>query len=97
MELDKVRVKGKTQPVRIYQLLGDKKTFNGQMEVIETFHEGLRLYEQQAWDRAIGVFRDVLSKDKTFKAAQMYIQRATDLKVDSPPQDWDGVFNMTRK
>ncbi len=95
MELDNVRVKGKTQPVRIYQLLGDKKTFNGQMEVIETFHEGLRLYEQQAWDRAIGVFRDVLSKDKTFRAAQMYIQRAMDLKVNSPPQDWDGVFKNT--
>jgi adenylate cyclase len=97
MELDKVRVKGKTKPVRIYELLGDKRIFIGQMEVIETFHQGLRFYERQEWDKAIGLFRDVLSKDKTFRAAQMYIQRAMDLKVDSPPQDWDGVFTITRE
>jgi hypothetical protein len=28
-----------------------------------SFHQGLRFYEQQAWDKAIGMFRDVLSKD----------------------------------
>jgi len=97
MELDKVRVKGKTRPVRIYQLLGDKKTSCGGIELIETFHEGLRFYEQQEWDKAIGIFKNVLSKDKTFRAAQMYVQRAMDLKVDPPPQDWDGVYNITRK
>ena len=97
MELDKVRVKGKTQPVRIYQLLGDKKSSSMQMETIEAFHEGLRLYEQQAWDRAIAVFRDVFSKDKSFMAAKMYIGRAMNLKADPPPQGWDGVFIIAKK
>ncbi len=67
------------------------------METIEAFHEGLRLYEQQAWDRAVAVFRNVLSKDKNFMAAQMYIQRAMDLKADPPPEDWDGVFTIAKK
>jgi adenylate cyclase len=97
MELDKVRVRGKTKPVRIYQLLGDKKNSAMLMETIEVFHEGLRLYEQQAWDRAIVAFRDVLSKDKNFMAAQMYIQRTRALIADPPPQDWNGVFTIMGK
>ena len=67
------------------------------METVEAFHRGLRLYEQQAWDRAIAVFRNVLSEDKNFMAAEMYIQRAMNLKADPPPQGWDGVYAIAKK
>jgi len=97
LELDKVRVKGKTRPVRIYQLLGDKKNAAIPPEIIEAFHRGLRHYEEQAWDRAIVIFRDILSEDGDFKAAQMYYQRAMNLKADPPPQGWDGVFATSKK
>ena len=97
MELDKVKVKGKTRPVKIYELLGDNHISDKQLAAVEVFHKGLRLYEQQAWDGAISAFREVMTMDGHLGAAKMYVQRIMDLKTNPPPADWDGVFIMSRK
>jgi adenylate cyclase len=97
MELDSVKVKGKTLPVRIYQLVGQKNIPVEQKETINSFHRGLKLYKQKRWDEAIEIFQTVTAMDKKIHAAQLYIDRSQDLKSNPPPQDWDGVFTMTTK
>jgi adenylate cyclase len=97
MELDSVRVKGKKQPVRIFELVSRKELPARDMEAIARFHEGLRLYKEQDWDRAIETFEGVNAMDQTLYAAQLYIQRCTELKAAPPGPDWDGVFTMTSK
>jgi adenylate cyclase len=97
MELDSVKVKGKTLPVSIYQLVGKKDVPNEKKEAIDVFHRALALYKQQNWDEALETFQTVASMDKNIQAAELYIQRSLDLKANPPPPDWDGVFTMTSK
>lgn len=97
MELDSVRVKGKKQPVGIFELISRKELPVRDMEAIASFHKGLELYKARDWDRAIEVFEGINALDQTLYAARLYIERCNELKKDPPGPDWDGVFTMTTK
>jgi adenylate cyclase len=97
MELDSVRVKGKKLPVGIFELVSRKELPARDMEAIARFHEGIRLYKEQKWDRAIETFEAVDAMDQTLYAARLYIQRCNELKADPPGPGWDGVYTMTTK
>ncbi len=97
MEVDSVRVKGKLLPVRIYQLLGHDDVPEMRRQAISYFHEGLQLYRSQKWNDAIKTFERVKAMDGDLRAAELYIQRCLDLKLNPPPPDWDGVFTMVTK
>ena len=96
-ELDWVRVKGKKLPVKIYELLGEKKDESKFQEFIATFEEGLAFYRAAKWDEAIAAFRKTLSIRPEDAASLLYIERCKNLKENPPPAPWDGVFTMTRK
>jgi adenylate cyclase len=97
MEIDSVRVKGKTRPVKIYQVLGRKDASALQVETIRYFHQGLQFYKEQKWDRAMEAFNTVSTMDKGLYAARLYMERITGLKSNPPPPDWDGAFTMKEK
>ncbi len=92
-ELDSVKVKGKKEPVRIYELLHRGKLDPEKDAWVAKFMEGLGLYRTQKWDEAISVFSK-LDSDET---AKMYINRCNDMKNSPPGPDWDGVFKMMTK
>lgn len=96
-ELDWVRVKGKETPVRIYELLGEKKDESKWKSFIEGFEEGLALYRAAKWDEAIASFQKVLIIRPDDKASHLYIERCKNFKEQPPTQPWDGVFTMTEK
>jgi len=98
MEMDSVKVKGKTLPVNIYQLVGESSNVSDKYkEAISYFHKGLQLYKRQQWDAAIEAFQIVTAMEKDIHAAELYIERSSDLKSNPPPPDWDGVFTMKTK
>jgi adenylate cyclase len=97
MELDSVRVKGKKQPVGIFELVSRKELPARDMQAIARFHEGLRLYKEQKWDQAIETFEGINAMDQTLYAARLYIRRCKELKANPPGPGWDGVFTMTTK
>ncbi|MFC1867210.1 CHASE2 domain-containing protein [Thermodesulfobacteriota bacterium] len=97
MEVDRVRVRGKNLPVKIYQLHAHKQVSDVRSQAITYFHDGLQLYKQQEWNEAIKTFEEVKGLDKELHAAELYIQRCLDLKMSPPPPDWDGVFSMVTK
>jgi len=96
-ELDWVRVKGKKLPVKIYELLGEKKDEGRWKEFISKFEEGLALYRAAKWDEAIAAFREAMKIKPEDAASQLYIERCKNLQENPPPEPWDGVFTMTRK
>jgi adenylate cyclase len=97
MEIDSVRVKGKTRPVRIYQLMGRKEASASQAETVHYFHQGLQFYKEQKWDKAQEAFETVSAMDKGIYAAQVYLERIALLKSNPPPPDWDCAFTMKEK
>ena len=96
-ELDSVRVKGKIKPVKIYELLGEKKDEANFKDLITAFEKGLALYREGKWDEAIASFAQVLSIRADDYASKIYIERCKNLKEQPPAQPWDGVFTMTKK
>ncbi len=96
--LDRVRVVGITEPVRLYELVDEKGELSSPMlEVIEIFEEGLTLFEEWKWKEAKGLFRQVLNIIPQDGPAEFYISRCNKFIKKAPPDNWDGVFNLTLK
>ncbi|MEP0854897.1 adenylate/guanylate cyclase domain-containing protein [Trichocoleus sp. DQ-U1] len=99
-ELDCIRVKGKTTPVNIYELVGlrDEKISDQKQMTIELYHKGREYYLNRKFTRAMGEFGTILEEiDKNDKAAALHLKRCQLFLQEPPPDNWDGVFTLTEK
>jgi len=97
-ELDLIKVKGKNEPIRIYELVEHRLKGAGAKEMkVKAFEEGLALYRQQKWDEAVQRFKNCLELDPKDGPADIFIQRCGQLKSAPPGPNWDGVFVMKTK
>ncbi len=97
-ELDLLRVKGKQEPVRIFELVGPAdQVAPGVDELSERFAEGLAAYRARDWDRAIQVFSSLTERWPDDGPTRTYLDRCRTFQQAPPPADWDGVFVMTVK
>jgi len=96
--LDLVAVKGKSEPVAVYELIGAPGQFGTLTpELLATYEEGTRLYREQRFEAAAAAFAEVLAARPDDGPSRMYLDRCRDLAAAPPPPDWDGVFVMTHK
>jgi adenylate cyclase len=98
-ELGALRVKGKFEPVRIYELIGEKAASEERMPFVSTFHAGLDAYRGQRWDEAIEHFTRAraLSGIEGDKCSDHYIAWCMEYKEEPPGPGWDGVRVATTK
>ncbi|KAA3611249.1 MAG: adenylate/guanylate cyclase domain-containing protein [Calditrichaeota bacterium] len=98
-QLDLLRVKGKTEPVKVYELVGitEKGLPDKKMKVIELFKRGFKEYLEQNWDWAINYFEQALAIDAKDGPCQRYVRRCKYNKTEPPGENWDGVFTMKTK
>jgi adenylate cyclase len=97
-EVDRVIVKGKTEPVAIHEVLDHHTdaTFPNLMDVVNDFRDGVNSYRRGAWDAAIGSFERCLRAHPADALSATYVDRCEQLRAD-PPETWDGVWVMTSK
>jgi adenylate cyclase len=97
--VDMVVVKGKTQPVGVYEVLDyhTDETFPNLMDVVNYFNEGMKHYRGGSWDDAIDKFQEALSRNPNDKLSQSYIERCEHLKAEPPGDEWNGTWVMTSK
>ena len=97
-EVDSVVVKGKHQPVAIYEVLDyhTPETFPNLMDAVNYWKSGLEYYRHGDWERAIRAFGEASSANPQDKLPPMYIERCLHLK-ENPPADWTGVWIMLTK
>ena len=96
-EVDLMTVKGKTQPVRIYELLQDATSTGEKLEKMRNvFEDSLALYRKQKWDAAARGFA-ALARDLGDDTSKVFLGRIAEFKENPPPKDWDGVFHRTSK
>lgn len=96
-ELDKVRVKGKEEPVRIYELLGKDYFTKGTYAFVDSFEKGLACYRDRAFLKAIRYFEDTLSLKPGDCPSQLLIERCHILEKEALHPDWDGTWTFTHK
>ena len=98
-ELDLIRVKGKQKPVRVFELVAEKRSqlSNAQLMSLPEYEKGLTAYRAKRWDDAMAAFRRALAADVHDGPSRTYIQRCEFFKNNPVPLDWDGVFEMKTK
>ncbi|MDF1775836.1 MAG: GAF domain-containing protein [Rhizobiaceae bacterium] len=98
-DVDLVVVKGKTEPVGVYEVLDyhDNETYPNLMDNVNYFNEGVKQYREANWDRAISNFEQAIKATPSDSLATTYIDRCELLKHSPPDGKWDGVWVMTSK
>ncbi len=101
-ELDFITVKGKTEPVRIYEILQQKsrasknKADQKLLEIKELFENGLQAYREQKWTESEKFFGECAGKYNDLPSI-VFLDRINHFKSNPPQKNWDGVFKMSVK
>ena len=96
-QLDYIKVKGKTEPVAILELLGGKGPLSKEQEILAgMFERALHHYRLGNWDKSIECFSTLTEKFPDDKASRVLLFRCRELKAD-PPDGWDGVYIFDAK
>ncbi len=97
-ELDRVRVKGKDEPVTILEPLGLKAELSAEkIAGAEAFKQAVLLYRQQDWDAAQEALERLLNQEPACLLYELYLERITAYREDPPGDYWDGVFTHETK
>ncbi len=96
-ELDAIRVKGKAQPVTIYELMVKGTGSDSQRQQVKEFEAGLALYRKRRWNEAMETFVQVSNRYPDDQAARVFMARCEQFSLNPPPENWDGVFEMETK
>ena len=98
-QVDYVIVKGKTEPVGVYEVLDfhDDSSYPNLVEALGQFNDGYRMWNEGKWDKAIKLFQAVKKINPNDVAAQLYIDRCNHMKINPPKGKWDGVWVMKTK
>ena len=97
-ELDMVRVLGRAQAIRLYELIGKTGiALEPEHErALQAYAEGLEAYRKGKWSDALSLFQQALTVRPEDKASRTMAQRCLAYQV-SPPEPWDGVFEQQFK
>ena len=96
--LDRVRVVGINEPVRLCELLDTAQTANEQdKKLVKVFHEALAHFENRKWKEAMAGFNEALLIKPDDIPSTIYINRLKQLSASEPDSSWDGVYNLTSK
>lgn len=97
-ELDVIRVKGKSQPTKVYELIslsGDPKAIDAIYQMHEYF-QGLELYRYKSFEAAMDYFKRCSEKLGDYPS-KVYLNRCQYYLQNPPADDWDGVFEFKTK
>ena len=105
--LDKIKVKGKSLPVAVHEVVGYREILSQEaLDCLGLHARGMECYLAQDWDGAIGMFEKsaLLEPNRPSKAMAIesnpslkMIERCHLMKQHPPGPGWDGVFEMKEK
>ncbi len=97
--IDKIVVKGKTEPIKVYELLGIKEDDEAvkKFEMYQNFIAGYQEYIKRQFNTAEKYFQKSVKENPDDKLSQIYLERCQSYVQNPPPEDWDGVFYLKSK
>lgn len=102
MEIDAIRVKGKTAPVRIFTVLGDEeKAASVDFKAWHAMHDAfLTAYRKADFARALELLHTCRTLDTEDALGDYYMvfeMRISAFLKNPPSHEWDGVYTATDK
>lgn len=96
--IDRIRVKGKTEPVAVFEPWGKLSELTAdqqaELEALDVAYQG---YLQQDWTAARDAFEQLKAQSPQPKLYEVYLERIAILEQETLPEDWDGSFTHTNK
>lgn len=97
-DLDLVRVKGKNEPVAIFEPIGHKNDIDKETKSeLSIYKQALKSFRAQNWDKAEIDFFNLNRSHPDRFLYQVYLDRVTYYRSNPPGENWDGVFTHTSK
>lgn len=97
LEVDKVRVKGKREPVAIFEAIGEGALPPEREAYDAACTRGVAAYRAQQWDEANAAFEEAAQHLPAARLPALYRERIAALREETLPADWDGVMEFTHK
>ena len=96
-ELDRLRVKGKTEPTSVYELIDETTEEAIQKNAwINDYATALSHYKKAEWNKAIDIFEGLSQNPVNDKASGVMLERCRKFKHEIP-KGWDGIFTLEVK
>ncbi|MBR4328900.1 MAG: adenylate/guanylate cyclase domain-containing protein, partial [Candidatus Riflebacteria bacterium] len=97
--LDFLAVKGKNEPVLVYEVRGwqNEETQVWKEKAGELYQNGIDKYLAREWNKAIELFEEVLKLVPDDAPSKVYIDRCKHFKQEPPEENWDGRFILKTK
>ena len=97
-EIDRVLVVGKTEPQRIFELLGRKGDVTEErLKLRNAFDEALAAYRRKNWEEARAAFESCLKIVPDDGPSRVFLSRIAQFCTTAPSLDWDGVWSLVEK
>jgi adenylate cyclase len=94
-KIDVLRVKGKTQPIAVYELIGKEDGEAG--ELIAAYERAFEHYQSRRWEEAEKELLQLLGRFAEDGAGKVLLERVRHLRENPPSGDWDGVYQAKEK
>lgn len=96
--LDRIIVKGKSKPIKIYNMLSSKGYLKGKTKsMLVNYNHGIDLFYQREFEAALRYFEKCLIVIPNDGPSLLYKERCEQFIADAPPEDWDFVVKMKTK
>lgn len=96
-EIDLVQVKGKKQPMAIYELLGEGTPDPNLAKFLETYHQALQLFRSRSWEESAQAFKAAAHLYPKNCHVLRYVNLVERFQAEPPGSDWQGVTVMETK
>jgi two-component system sensor histidine kinase ChiS len=97
--LGKVRVKGKQEPVKVFEIIDSEPEEVREKKIIlqPTFDQAIEAYYQKQFQHASQLFEHILQQLPIDKAASFYLERCEHYITQGTPPDWEGIEALSQK
>jgi len=96
--LDRIRVIGINEPVRIYEVMElNADASEALHEKANSFQQAHELFEKRIWTEAEKIFNHIVERSPGDGPSLLYLNRCRQYLLNPPANDWDGVFDINEK
>jgi adenylate cyclase len=96
--MDVLRVKGKSQPMAMFELMGEKTVADARLaERIAGFERAFGAYQSCRWDESEKILLELSAGFGQDAAVDALLARVRDYRRVPPPEGWDGVYVSSSK
>ncbi len=94
--LGDIRVRGRTEKVRVYELIAEKveAITEEKQKLLSLYQQGWLLFNERQWSEATDFFKQARKLDPDDYPSKLYLKHSIQFEQNPPDADWDGILSF---